>query len=122
MSTVLRLADFHRKHKRIFFSRLELHQLLSLYSRQVVRGAWRDYAIDQREGAAIFSVFRHTQESPLYTIVKSAPGSGRHGDYVVLQGRRRLACGGSLSEVMATLVKTLGAVMVPLDGGRAGGS
>ncbi len=121
MNTVLRLADFRRKHKRIFFSRQELHQLLSLYSQQVARGEWRDYAIDQHDGAAVFSVFRHTQESPLYTFVKAAPGTGRHGDYAVLQGRRRLASGAALGEVLAPVVKALGPVMIPLDGGRFSG-
>jgi hypothetical protein len=117
MNTVIRLADFRRKHKRIFFSRLELHHLLSLYSQQVARGEWRDYAIDQHDGAAVFSVFRHTHASPLYTIVKAAPSTGRHGDYAVLQGRRRIASGAALSEVLAPLIKALGPVMVPLDGG-----
>ena len=45
MATVSRLTD-HRKRGRIFFSRRELDQLLQLYSRQVARGEWRDYAID----------------------------------------------------------------------------
>lgn len=117
MSTVFRFADFRRKHKRIFFTRPELHQLLSLYSRQVMRGEWRDYAIDQHDGAAVFSVFRHTHDSPLYTIVKVAPGTGRHGDYALLEGRRRLAGGAQLGEALAPLVKALGPVMVPLDGG-----
>ena len=58
MSKVFRLADYRRRQKRIFFTRPELHQLLSLYSRQVARGEWRDYAIDQQDGAALFSVFR----------------------------------------------------------------
>ena len=75
MRTSVRLHDYRRRHRRIFFSRPELNQLLSLYSRQVVRGEWRDYAIDQHDGAALFSVFRHTHESPLYTIVKTAPGT-----------------------------------------------
>jgi hypothetical protein len=117
MNTVLSLADFRRRQKRIFFSRLELHQLLSIYSRQVARGEWRDYAIDQHEGAAVFSVFRHTHESPLFTIVKAAPGTGRQGDYALLQGRRRLASGSTLGEALAPLAKMLGPVMVPLDGG-----
>lgn len=120
MSQVLRLADFRRRHKRIFFSRRELHQLLSLYSRQVARGAWRDYAIDQYEGAAVFSVFRHTHESPVYTIVKAAPGAGRHGDYAVLVGRHRLASGAALGEVLTPLLKAIGPVMVALDGEGCG--
>src|ERR1700722_18574223 len=74
MATVFRLPD-HRRERRIFFSRRELDQLLQLYSRQVARGEWRDYAIDHSDGRAAFSVFRHSLDMPLYTIVKTAPGS-----------------------------------------------
>jgi hypothetical protein len=118
MTTVLRLTDYRRKHRRIFFSRPELNQLLALYSRQVARGEWRDYAIDQHDGAALFSVFRHTHESPLYTIVKTAPGAGRHGDFAVLHGRHRLASGAQLGDVLASLQRRLGSAALLLDGER----
>jgi len=116
METVLRLTDYRRRPRRIFFSRLELHQLLQIYSRQVARGEWRDYAIGQHEGAALFSVFRHTRESPLFTIVKTAPGSGRHGDYVLLEGRQRLASGNVLAEVLSRLQRRLWPMLVPSAG------
>ena len=116
MSRVVRLAEHRYRQKRIFFSRVELNQLLSLYSRQVMRGEWRDYAIDQQEGAALFSVFRHTHESPLFTIVKNAPGTARQGDYALVQGRRRLATGGTMAEVMMSLLRALGPIAVPRDG------
>ena len=114
--SIVRIADYRRRQRRIFFTRPELNQLLSLYSRQVARGEWRDYAIDQHDAAALFSVFRHTQEGPLYTIVKAAPGSVRQGDFALLQGRRRLASGGSLGEVMVSLLRALGPMPVPRDG------
>ena len=110
MATLHRLGDYRRKAKAVFFSRTELNQLLSLYSRQVMRGEWRDYAIDQREGAAVFSVFRHTQERPLYSIVKFAPGTGRHGDFAVSSGPQRLASGGTIAEVLRALQKYLPAM------------
>ncbi len=109
MSKVVRLADHRRKQKRVFFTRPELNQLLSIYSRQVVRGEWRDYAIDQQDEAALFSVFRHTQESALFTVVKAAPGA-RPGDYALFQGRQRLAAGPSLGDVLPPLLDTLGPV------------
>ena len=124
MSRVVRLADYRFK-RRVFFSRIELNQLLSIYSRQVMRGEWRDYAIDQRDEAALFSVFRHTHESPLYTIVKTAPDAragvktapdARAGEYALLQGRRRIASGRSLGEVLPSLLRALGPLPVPLDG------
>jgi hypothetical protein len=102
MATVLRISDFRRNPKRVFFTRGELNQLLSLYSRQVMRGEWRDYAIDQRDGTALFAVFRHSQESALYTIVKT----GR-GDYHLMQGRHRMASGNSLNDVLPKLYGTI---------------
>lgn len=108
MSTVFRLNDFRRKNKRIFFTRAELNQLLSLYSRQVMRGEWRDYAIDQHDGVALFSMFRRSQEMPLYTIVKAAPGTSRQGDYMLLSGPQRLASGSTLGDVLARLQRLLG--------------
>jgi len=107
MATVSRLTD-HRRHRRIFFSRRELDQLLQLYSRQVARGEWRDYAIDHGDDRAVFSVFRHSLDMPLYTIVKTAPGSSRHGDYALLHRRARLASGQALHEVLELLQRNLG--------------
>lgn len=120
MATIFRLSDHRRRQKTIFFSRPELNQLLSLYSRQVARGEWRDYAIDQREGAALFSVFRHTQESALYTVVKTAPGSSRQGDFTLLSGRQLLASGKALSEVLSRLPRKLRGTAARLDGESAG--
>lgn len=102
MAPITRLND-HRRHRRVFFSRTELDQLLQIYSRQVMRGVWRDYAIDQRDGAATFSIFRHSLESPLFTVVKSVPGESRHGAYALLHRRVRLAAGGTLREILAEL-------------------
>ena len=119
MATFFRLSDHRRRQKAIFFSRPELNQLLSLYSRQVARGEWRDYAIDQRDGAAFFSVFRHTHESALYTIVKSSLGSGRQGDFTLLSGRQRVASGGALGEVLSSLQRKLRGKTARLDGESA---
>jgi Protein of unknown function (DUF2794) len=118
MATVLRLHDHRRRARAVFFSRFELNQLLALYSRQVARGEWRDYAIDQRDGAAHFAVFRHTQECALYTVVKTAPGAQRPGDFTLLSGRQRLAGGKTLGEVLALLRASLRGRAVLLDESR----
>lgn len=120
MAKVLRLNDYRRRHKAIFFSRSELNQLLALYSRQVARGEWRDYAIDQRDGAALFAVFRHTHENALYTVVKTAPGRDRQGDFTLLSGRQRLATGKLIGDVLAGLQRALGGRAVLLDGESRG--
>lgn len=102
MTPITRLSD-HRRYRRVFFSRTELDQLLQIYSRQVMRGAWRDYAIDQRDGMATFSIFRHSLESPLFTVIKSAPAESRHDAYALLHRRVRLAAGSRLRDVLTEL-------------------
>jgi hypothetical protein len=110
MATLFRLRDYRAKHKTVYFSRPELNQLLSLYSRKVAAGEWRDYAIDHRDGVALFSVFRHTHETALFTIMKCPAGSARLGDYAVFSGRRRIEAGRSLGEVLAIFESKLSLV------------
>ena len=69
ISNVLKLGNNNHK-KTIFFSKLELTSILSLYSKQVSRGFWKDYALDSQNGTAIFSIFRHTHAKPIYQIIK----------------------------------------------------
>ena len=56
----------------IFFSKFELTSILNLYSKQVSKGSWRDYALDNKINTAIFSVYRHTHDKPLYQIIKKS--------------------------------------------------
>src|SRR5689334_9748914 len=108
-SPLLHLGDYRRRSKTTYFNRAELDQLLGLYSRQVARGEWRDYAIDHRDGIAVFSVFRHTHETPLYAIAKYA--GGRHGDeYVVFSGRQKLHVSRSLGDALHFFQKKLALV------------
>ena len=100
-ATVLPLSEYRGGARRtLYFTRPELNQLLGLYSRNVIRGVWRDYAIDHRDGQALFSIFRHTHESALYTIVKSAAGSGGEAQFTVLSGRQRVRVGRTLPEAL----------------------
>src|SRR5579863_1785913 len=103
-ATVLPLRDYRSARRTLYFTRSELNQLLGLYSRNVIRGIWRDYAIDHRDGQALFSVFRHTHESAVYTIVKSlgpgaSPNSGQ-AEFTVLSGRQRLRAARSLGDAL----------------------
>jgi hypothetical protein len=100
-ATVLPLRDYRSPRRTLYFTRSELNQLLGLYSRNVARGTWRDYAIDHRDGQALFSVFRHTHESAAYTIVKTVgPGPGQAAEFIVLSGRQRLRAAKSLGEAL----------------------
>lgn len=90
----------------VFFNRLELNQLLSLYSRQVARGEWRDYAIDQRAGRAVFSVFRHAQAPPLFRISKKADAAGCGRLFEVTRGHEVVRAASSLADVLEIFRRT----------------
>lgn len=60
----------------VHFERSELCRLLALYTSRVAEGEWRDYAIDQQPGCAVFAVYRHTLDRPAFTITKRGrPGA-----------------------------------------------
>ena len=72
MPKIVRLKDFKLKDTvSVYFTKIELNQLLSHYSRRVISGEWKDYAIDRDKDKSSFSVYRHTSEMPLYKIIKS---------------------------------------------------
>ena len=111
MAKLYRLASTRRQAGSTFFDRHELNQLLSLYSRRVASGEWRDYAIDQKGGSAVFSVFRHSQDAPVFRIAKRAAGgtpeSAAHGEYLVLSGRETLKQAASMREALSVFGRHL---------------
>ena len=93
---------------RIRFDRLELKRILNTYGRMVMAGEWRDYAIDFREDAAVFSVFRSAAEIPLYSIEKRPKLKDRQGQYsVVAAGGQVLGRGHDLTSVLRVLERKL---------------
>jgi uncharacterized protein DUF2794 len=68
----------------IHFNRRELEAILRVYGRRVAAGEWRDYALDFGRDKAVFSVFRHTSEVPLYRIEKCPELARRQGAYSVV--------------------------------------
>lgn len=68
----------------VTFNRRELDRILNLYGRKVAAGEWRDYAIDFLRDRAVFSVFRHACEFPIYRIEKNPRLAWRQGAYSVI--------------------------------------
>lgn len=101
MSALHSLPSATKRVHRVSFNRNELRELLNEYSRRVATGEWRDYAIDFKRDRAIFSVFRHTAEHPLYSIEK-VPGKGG-GIWRLHRGPERLTQSRSLSDVLAAI-------------------
>ncbi len=99
-ANVVNLGDYRTRPKTVYFTRAELSQLLGLYSLHVIRGVWRDYAIDHAPGLARFSVFRHTHESPAFTIVKCAAIADRAAEFAVQSGRQKLRVARNLTDAL----------------------
>jgi hypothetical protein len=105
MTQVVRLREERRGTASLVrFDRSELFRLLTLYSERVAKGEWRDYAIAHQPGCAVFAVFRHTLDRPLYTITKR---NDRGIGWEVSSGPRRLSRSSSLDEALAVFDKAL---------------
>jgi hypothetical protein len=97
----------------IHFSRRELEQILRVYGRRVAAGEWRDYALDFGCDKAVFSVFRHTSEVPLYRIEKCPRLARRQGAYSVVAATGLIMKRGhDLARVLSVLDKSLQLVAV----------
>jgi hypothetical protein len=106
-------ADLRRGEQR--FDRRELAQILRIYGRMVAAGEWRDYAIDFLSDRAVFSVFRHASDLPLYTIEKQPKLMARQGQYVVLTASGHvLKRGRELAQVLRLFDRKLFRALAPI--------
>jgi hypothetical protein len=97
----------------IHFSRRELEEILRVYGRRVAAGEWRDYALDFGCEKAVFSVFRHACEVPLYRIEKCPGLARRQGAYSVVAATGLIMKRGhDLARVLAVLDKGVRLVAV----------
>jgi hypothetical protein len=103
------IAPFPQVHAdRVSFNRSELSAILGLYGRMVAAGIWRDYGISMLRDAAVFAVFRHTAEHPVYRIEKRPRLAARQGQYaVVAMDGRILKRGHDLRTVLRVLERKL---------------
>ena len=94
--------------KFIFFSKLELSSILNLYSKQVSRGNWRDYALDSKIDNAIFSIYRHTQDKPMFQIIKnSQKGFRDKPSFYIKKGEEIISKSKSLFTILSNFEKKL---------------
>ena len=105
MENLIRLPSSGKPVRHFFFSRGELGQLLSLYSSRVRTGEWRDYALDKLDDAAVFSIFRHSHETPLFTVSKVQKKGQRRPSFTVHAGPKRLKSAQSLLEALEVFDK-----------------
>ena len=92
----------------VTFDRHELNRILSVYGRMVAAGEWRDYALDFLEEAAVFSIFRHAAEMPLFRIEKRPRLRAKQGQYsVIAAGGLVMKRGHDLDQVLKIFDKKL---------------
>ena len=94
--------------KKVFFSKSELTSILSLYSKQVSKGLWKDYALDNHSETAIFSVFRHTHDKPIYQIIKKRfKGLKNNCEFCIFKDAILISKSSELSFILNKLEKKL---------------
>lgn len=92
----------------VFFSKIELSLILNLYSKQVSKGNWKDYALDSQVDNAIFSVYKHTQDKPLYQIIKkSNKGFRNKPNFYIKKNEYILTHSRQLSKILLNFEKKL---------------
>lgn len=110
MSQLVLLNEYRRSAGRVFFDRADLMRILSVYSRQVSRGLWRDYAIDHRSNMAVFSVYRRAQEQPTFAVTKVLLRGEKDPNYILLSGKRQIKSARRLAEIIDLLDRQLNLV------------
>ncbi len=92
----------------VAFDRCELDLILRLYGQMVAANEWRDYAIDHTPDKAVFSVYRRSNDAPLFQIVKDPRLARKQGMYAVLATAGTvLKRGHELARVLAVFDKKL---------------
>jgi hypothetical protein len=107
LAQLLLLSEYRRDGRRVFFDREDLNHLLGVYSRQVARGIWRDYAIDHRSNMAIFSIFKRSQEQAIFTVTKVLLRGDKEPNYVLLSRNRQIKSSRDLRHVVEVLQRQL---------------
>ncbi len=79
---------------------------MRLYGRMVAAGEWRDYGIAGLSDRAVFSIFRHAAEAPLYRVEKHPALARKQGAWAVFgQGGQILKRGHELAQVLRLFEK-----------------
>lgn len=105
MSNLIRLSNNRKAPKHFFFDQQEMRLLLNLYTSRVMSGEWRDYALDRRDGMAVFSIFRHSHETALYSIQKIQKKGQKTPSFQLFHGPKKLKSSQNLRDLMGVFEK-----------------
>ena len=71
MSKIYHFSKYIKEKEKISFSKNDLNLIISIYSKNVSNGIWKDYSINFERNYAEFSIYRHSYASPEFSIVKN---------------------------------------------------
>ena len=106
-SNTVSFINKNNKHF-IFFSKYELTSILNLYSKQVSKGFWKDYALDSKANTAIFSIYKHSHDKPIYQIIKkSLKGFRNMPDFFIVKDTEIINKSSEISTILSKFEKKL---------------
>ena len=92
----------------IFFSKYELSSIFNLYSKQVSNGFWKDYALDSKVNTAIFSIYKHSHDKPIYQIIKkSIKGFRNVPNFLITKDKEIINKSSEISTILSKFEKKL---------------
>lgn len=91
----------------VTFTKHELNAVLNVYTYQVMKGIWRDYAMDFTRTMAVFSIFKHSGEQPLASVVKIPSNTATGFVYEVFYDRKRLTRTPFIDKALEALRETI---------------
>ena len=106
MDSLVDLTNYRRAQKQVTLQPDELRALMNLYSRRVMSGEWKDYAIDFKLGFASFSMFKNTFDLPAYSVVKLRKRVGGL-EWLVFKGKERVSRGQTLTDALTYFDKKM---------------
>lgn len=107
-NSIIDLASYKKQKNPlpVTFQRTELDRILQVYSRHVGTGAWRDYAIDHLMDRAVFSIYKRSNDTALFTIEKDPKRARKQGAFSVINANGLvLKRGHELAQVLKILDK-----------------
>ena len=71
MSKIYHFSKYIKEKEKVSFSKNDLNLIISIYSKNVSNGIWKDYSINFEKNYAEFSIYTHSYTFPEFSIVKN---------------------------------------------------
>ena len=84
--------------KKVYFLKIELASILNIYSKNVSKGIWKDYALDCNQNSAIFSIYRSYFEKAVLEIHKKRVSNGF--EYLIMKNKKIIYTSKNLTKVL----------------------